>query len=1426
MKRIVKILLFTLTICLFAALFTSAALAESKPWAVYNDTEKTLTFCVGEKSDAGVVRDDTENALISGDAYYTDFLNLPYYQSPRWLTHSSSVTKAVFLDPLYPTSTRQWFYMFQNLSEIEGINNLNTSAVKDMYCMFYYCSSLTSLDLHSFGTANVTTMQNMFAFCSNLTSLDLSSFNTENVVHMGSMFMYCSLLSSLNITGFHTEKVSNMYSMFDGCSALTSLDLHHFNTSNVTDMAQMFSGCSSLTSLDVSSFDVSKITSMSSMFSRCSSLTRLDLRSFHPAKNTSLYWTFSSCSGLTELLFDQFDTGSVLDMTGTFSGCRSLTSLDVSSFNTSRVKTMAAMFNSCSALRSIDVSGFDTSSVSSMGSMFCSCSCLTTVDVSRFNTANVTDMSGMFYFCTNLQSVNVSGFNTSQVTSMREMFIACYSLTELDVSRFDTSNVTNMYSMFTYCYLVPELDCSHFNTEKVTDMTDMFFDCRSLQTLDVSSFNTSNVTNMFGMFAGCYLLESLDVSGFDTSNVVNMGQMFHGCSKLSELDVSHFNTEKTVFMDTMFYNCSGLQLLDLSNFDTRNISDQNLTMLLGGCCLSTIILGENTKLSSRGSLNSPSWTFPYTGYWVKECGDGTKYTANQLMTQYDGATMSGTWVWEKVPLDTYAVYNDTEKTLTFVVGRKNDSGVLREEDETFVSGDAFRVILDDPNAWFPSWLSCGESVTRVVFLDSIAPKSTAMWFHEFRKLTEINGLEKLNTSSVVDMGQMFYRCSSLTSLDVSSFDTAMARRMEGMFSGCSKLQTLDLSHFDTSNVSVMSTMFYACNSLKTLDVSNFNTSKVGSFSYMFAECYNLTELDVSGFDTSKATKMDNMFRQCQKLRGLDVSGFDTSLVTDMSHMFLSCKELRSLDVSSFDTGKVTTLFEMFCKCSNLTKLDLSNFDTSNVTNMTQMLYGDSLLELKIGSKFSFISNTAKLCEATNATPYTGYWIMQGGDGTRYTANQLMISYDGSTMAGTWVWEKSPVAVYDETAKTLTFVAGDLTDAGVVRADETIVSGDNYYTGFLFGAVPWSEKAANVSEVIFMDTIVPTTTANWFSDFMSLTDLTDMENLNTTQITSTSGMFKNCRSLTELDLSGFDTENVTGMDEMFEGCTNLSEITLGEDFAFLSTAADLTEADDTFPLSGYWIYQGGDGTRYTAGQLMETYNGETMNGTWVWERLSTDLENAQITPIEAQIYTQSPIEPILTVTMYERELIPDTDYTVSYENNTDIGDAAIATISGIGLYEGTQTVYFTIYCAHGTLNEAVKENEVLPTCLTGGSYEWVTTCALCGEEMTREKATVDPLGHDLTQHEGKAPTCTEDGWEAYETCSRCDYTTYHKLSKLGHNYGDWNVVRAASEEGPGLKERTCSRCGETQEKEIKYTISIWQKLIEFFKMLINKLRSVC
>ena len=110
--------------------------------------------------------------------------------------------------------------------------------------------------------------------------------------------------------------------------------------------------------------------------------------------------------------------------------------------------------------------------------------------------------------------------------------------------------------------------------------------------------------------------------------------------------------------------------------------------------------------------------------------------------------------------------------------------------------------------------------------------------------------------------------------------------------------------------------------------------------------------------------------------------------------------------------------------------------------------------------------------------------------------------------------------------------------------------------------------------------------------------------------------------------------------------------------------------------------------------------------------------------------------------------------------------------------GTHTRSCTNYC-----------REVDTANCTGGTATCSAkaVCEVCGGEYGEK----DSNNHDLEQHAAKAPTCTEIGWNAYETCSRCDHTTYVELPALNHDYQAVTVDPTCETDGYTIF--TCSRC---------------------------------
>lgn len=107
---------------------------------------------------------------------------------------------------------------------------------------------------------------------------------------------------------------------------------------------------------------------------------------------------------------------------------------------------------------------------------------------------------------------------------------------------------------------------------------------------------------------------------------------------------------------------------------------------------------------------------------------------------------------------------------------------------------------------------------------------------------------------------------------------------------------------------------------------------------------------------------------------------------------------------------------------------------------------------------------------------------------------------------------------------------------------------------------------------------------------------------------------------------------------------------------------------------------------------------------------------------------------------------------------------------LGNWQANTDEHWKVYsCCQAQSDKAAhawNEGEVTTpaTCTTAGVKTY--TCAVCSATKTK---TISASGHDLVHHEAKAATCTAVGWDAYDTCTRCDYTTYVEKSALGHDF---------------------------------------------------------
>lgn len=682
-------------------------------------------------------------------------------------------------------------------------------------------------------------------------------------------------------------------------------------------------------------------------------------------------------------------------------------------------------------------------------------------DLYNLRTSNGTNMAGLFSYCT-APELDLSNLDVSKVTNMNYMFSYCSS-SSINTDGWDTSKVTNMNSMFSY--FTGSIDISKLNTSSVTNVSYMFqgtnidniiltglsfpsatklenmFSNATGTTLDLSSWDISNITNMNNIFSSAKY-KRIDLTGWKTTNVTNMKNMFSTYGNpLVELIIPDWDMSN--YSGNIFNNSSyvpNLKLIDLSRSnDATIIKIASYLPTRTATTFGTVLVPENTSQEAYDALVAKYWapigvamtpvptscnivaeldeiipgksTKVYLGACEPWNADPSKVelvvSDSSIATIDENNIITSTGVLGDIIVQARA--KDTEE----VIGEKI---ILVTETDSYPNLVKFR-ISSTPNTYnylitvngFPKTLSSltYDPITNIYSYDNGAPITSI----RFEVSGNINELIKLNISNITDMYQMFFRCQSLTKLDLSDWYINHVTSMNQMFFNCQSLTSLDIRNFDTSNLETntgkLSHAFSGCTSLHTLRLDNcsydtikdiitpenFPTNAIDGvtrtiyckeenigdlvaptnwvFSYVTEEEPEVpvdppagdiplyvpgefrgnTEItEVVTMVNESHTDLSYMFEGCSNLVSVNTEDWDVSNITSVDSMFSNTYNLATLDFSTWDTSNMTIMNIMFgyMQSSNLPKLDLSSFNTKKLQQAYSMfLWCVSLQELDI-----------------------------------------------------------------------------------------------------------------------------------------------------------------------------------------------------------------------------------------------------------------------------------------------------------------------------------------------------------------------------------------------------------------------------------------------------------------------------------------------
>lgn len=356
-----------------------------------------------------------------------------------------------------------------------------------------------------------------------------------------------------------------------------------------------------------------------------------------------------------------------------------------------------------------------------------------------------------------------------------------------------------------------------------------------------------------------------------------------------------------------------------------------------------------------------------------------------------------------------------------------------------------------------------------------------------------------------DTDKMFYGLKAVTSIEFFNYDTSQFASYSyiGMFSSLSSLTRLNLSSWNTSNATNMSKLFYQCSNLITITVSD-------------------------GWDTSNVTNSADMFNGCTSLIGSAGTAYNSSYID---------KTYAHIDGGKSNPGYLSTHTVVLKtgKEINAAIMGLDSFDANNYAeNVKQITIG------KVSDYSDEVSGVAGVPVDENGIGNIMLYRVQDAADSKFKIYILSDSIIKTNTDASYMFQCLGLQQIIGLEKLNTSNTVNMSHM-FEKMDLPSLDISTFYTSnvtdmsYMFNAA-YLENL-NLSGV---DTKNVTDMNNMFYNCDRLTSL-DVSGFDTSKVTNMANLFGNCKKLTSLDVSGFDTRNVTDMSGMFSGCSILTSL---------------------------------------------------------------------------------------------------------------------------------------------------------------------------------------------------------------------------------------------------------------------------------------------
>ena len=619
----------------------------------------------------------------------------------------------------------------------------------------------------------------------NVTSIEgLSNMNTANVTVMDCMFQGCTKLNSIDLTGFNTSKVTDMGGMFHNCSSLEELDLSGFDTKNLKSITAMFNECTNLKTIYVGKYwDVSKVTYPElDLFWGCKKLegkTKCNGEDNLGAEYATTDYYLTSKEGQAAVFIQKPNNWE---------------------YNDRRANTLNISTNLGEVLCKIGEDGEYSSNPPSF------------TDAGTYTVYyKVEDGDGFKGVSEQSITINIAKMKTTFYQVPKAYNGLSYSGKEMELVSAGIPNY-NKQTVVVY-----SLDGKTYSTDipKATNAGDytVYYKIREEKNYAATTPATVKVT-IAKVKNPISIMPNSTVYNGEAHPLLSKPSTFEGTITYTMDGKDYTEIPTAINAGTYKITCQ------VEATDNYYEASKEVTVIIqkavnritnSPSAIYYLVANDNPQeLISEGRATSGSLLYSLDGKTYSssiptavDAGEYTVYYKVDESENYDAidpASIKVTIAEKKAPEPTKVAYAlISNNTLTFYYGEEKPEGAL-----------SIRTSSDDSN-----WpVSLCRTITNVVFDKSFKeykPLKTSSWFRDCENLTELSGMENINTEDLEYMDEMFQFCNNLKSVDFSTFNTSKVTNMTRVFWGCENLESVFVGEdWKTSALKKSSGMFGDC----------------------------------------------------------------------------------------------------------------------------------------------------------------------------------------------------------------------------------------------------------------------------------------------------------------------------------------------------------------------------------------------------------------------------------------------------------------------------------------------------------------------------------------------------------------------------------------------------------------------------------------